>query len=183
MVIAKQSLSRMDTFRIFLLVSMGPIVLRGHVEFNNVHCLVRDRKFMDFEYCYLKSVNRSYKYLSLKTKFFQLPIESCMTKFQLRMRENKRILYNFDIKVDACKFLRDPDKHVLANWVYQTFAPFSNMNHTCPYTQDVVIDRLPVHHVNKLVQTIIPDGRYFMNTTWVTDGITRADVVLYITKA
>jgi len=56
------------------------------------------------------------------------------TKFQLRMRENKRILYNFDIKVDACKFLRDPGKHVLANWVYQTFAPFSNMNHTCPYT-------------------------------------------------
>nr|XP_036669303.1 uncharacterized protein LOC108008220 isoform X2 [Drosophila suzukii] len=134
MVIAKQSLSRMDTFQIFLLVSMGPIVLRGHVEFNNVHCLVRDRKFMDFEYCYLKSVNRSYKYLSLKTKFFQLPIETCVTKFQLRMRDNKRILYNFDIKVDACKFLRDPDKHVLANWVYQTFAPFSNMNHTCPYT-------------------------------------------------
>jgi len=28
MVIAKQSLSRMDTFRIFLLVSMGPIAVR-----------------------------------------------------------------------------------------------------------------------------------------------------------
>jgi len=32
---------------------------------------------MDFEYCYLKSVNRTYKYLSLKTKMFRLPVDNC----------------------------------------------------------------------------------------------------------
>ncbi|KAH8346350.1 hypothetical protein KR084_006394, partial [Drosophila pseudotakahashii] len=153
-----------------------------HMEFNNVICLVRDKKFMDFEYCYLKSINRTYKYLSVKTKLYHLPIETCVTKVQLRMRENRRILYNIDFKVDACKFLRDPDKHMLANWVYQTFAPYSNMNHTCPYEQDIVVDKLPVHHVNRIVQTIIPDGRYFMNTTWITSGIPRAEVLIYLTK-
>ncbi|XP_017070153.1 uncharacterized protein LOC108107246 [Drosophila eugracilis] len=172
----------MNALHIFLWISMGPIALRGHMEFNNVICLVRDRKFMDFEYCHLKSVNRTFKYFSLKTKLFHLPIDNCVTKFQLRKRESRRILYNFDFQVDACQFLRER-KHVLANWAYQTFGPFSNMNHTCPYVNDIVVDKLPVQHVNKLVQTIIPDGRYFMNSTWVVAGIARTDVILYFTKS
>ncbi|XP_033156758.1 uncharacterized protein LOC117138648 [Drosophila mauritiana] len=144
------------------------LCIRGHFEFNNVVCLVRDRMFMDFEYCYLKSVNRTYKYLSLKTR--------------MRMRENRRLLYNFDFKVDSCKFLRDR-KHVVANWVYQTFAPYSNLNHTCPYDHDVVLDKLPVQHLNKLVQSIIPDGRCMMNSTWMVAGIPLTDVILYFTKS
>ncbi|EDX08622.1 uncharacterized protein LOC6736137 [Drosophila simulans] len=167
---------------IFLLISMAPMAIRGHFEFNNVVCLVRDRMFMDFEYCYLKSVNRTYKYLSLKTKVFHLPVDNCETRFQLRMRENRRLLYNFDFKVDSCKFLRDR-KHVVANWVYQTFAPYSNINHTCPYDHDIVLDKLPVQHLNKLVQSIIPDGRYMMNSTWMVAGIPRTDVILYFTKS
>lgn len=63
------------------------------------------------------------------------------TRFQLRMRENRRVLYNFDFKVDSCKFMRDR-KHVIANWVYQTFGPYSNLNHTCPYD---VSERCHVH--------------------------------------
>jgi len=33
-----------------------------------------DKEFADFEYCTLKAVNRSYKYVSTKVKLFQVPI-------------------------------------------------------------------------------------------------------------
>ncbi|EDV57077.2 uncharacterized protein Dere_GG23007 [Drosophila erecta] len=192
----------MSALWIFLLISVGPMAIRGHVEFNNVICNVRDKMFMGFEYCYLKSENRTYKYLSLKTRINHLPLDNCQTRFQLRMRENRRIPYNFDFNVDSCKFMRER-KHVIANWVYQSFAAYSNINHTCPYDvserchvlplnlrlfllhrqHDIVVDKLPVQHMNKMVQSIIPDGRYMMNSTWVIAGIPRTDVLLYFTKS
>ncbi|XP_033253629.1 LOW QUALITY PROTEIN: uncharacterized protein LOC108158021 [Drosophila miranda] len=154
----------------------------GNFEFNNVRCLVRDRVFLDFDYCYLRFVNRTYKYMSLKTKLHKLPITNTVTNFQIRMRENKRILYNFDVRFDACKFLRDRS-NVIVNWIFQTFADFSNFNHTCPYHHDIILDKLPVQHINNIIQTVVPDGRYYLNSTWFIDGIPRADVIIYFTKS
>ncbi|XP_016983842.1 uncharacterized protein LOC108047934 [Drosophila rhopaloa] len=165
-----------------LLISLGPIPIQGDVEFNNVLCLVRDRKFMDFEYCYLKSVNRTYKYLSVKTKFHHFPIDNGEVRFQLTRRENGRVLYKFDFKVDACKFLRDR-QNVVANLAFQTFEHYSNMNHTCPYDHDIIVDKLPVQHVNGVVQAIIPDGRYLSNSTFRVGGIPRLDILVYFSKS
>ncbi|XP_001361210.2 uncharacterized protein [Drosophila pseudoobscura] len=172
----------MNTLRFFILIAIGPIAICGNFEFNNVRCLVRDRLFLDFDYCYLRSVNRTYKYLSLKTKLHKLPITNTVTNAQVRMRENKRILYNFDVRFDACKFLRDRS-NVIVNWLFQTFADFSNINHTCPYHHDIILDKLPVQHINNIIQTVVPDGRYYLNTTWFVDGIPRADVMIYFTKS
>jgi len=44
------------------------------VEFTNVQCETLDKDFSLFEYCYLKSVNRSYKYVSLKVKLLKIPV-------------------------------------------------------------------------------------------------------------
>ncbi|KAH8401826.1 hypothetical protein KR009_008179 [Drosophila setifemur] len=171
----------MNALWIFLLISMGPIASHGYLEFNNVRCIVRDRTFVSFDYCFLKSVNRTYKYFSMKTRILNLPVNNCVTTFQVRLRENKRILYNFDVKLDACKFMRERN-NVLGNYMYQMFAPYSNINHTCPYDHDLFVEKLPVQYVNKLIQTVIPEGRYYLNSTWATEGITRAELLLYITK-
>lgn len=37
-------------------------------------CNSLDKQFSDFEYCYIKWVNRSYKYVSIKAKLFKTPI-------------------------------------------------------------------------------------------------------------
>ncbi|KAH8233125.1 hypothetical protein KR026_004541 [Drosophila bipectinata] len=170
----------MNTQWILLLISIPQI--RGFLEFNNVRCIVRDKKFMEYDHCFLKSVNRTFKYLSLKTKIHRLPIEECVTMVQIRKRENRRILYNFDVKLDGCKFLRDRS-NVVANWLYQIFEPFSNMNHTCPYNHDIILEKVPVQYVNKLIQTVIPDGRFYINSSWIVGGITRTDFLIYFTKS
>ncbi|KAH8327064.1 hypothetical protein KR074_001536 [Drosophila pseudoananassae] len=170
----------MNTQWILLLIWIPQIC--GFLEFNNVRCIARDKKFMEYDYCFLKSVNRTFKYMSLKTRIHRLPIEECVTLFQIRWRENRRILYNFDVKVDGCKFLRDRS-NVMANWLYQIFAPFSNMNHTCPYNHDIILEKVPVQYVNKLIQTVIPDGRFYINSSWIVGGITRTDFLIYFTKS
>ncbi|XP_022223306.2 uncharacterized protein LOC111074715 [Drosophila obscura] len=172
----------MNTLWFLILIAIGPIAIRGHFEFNNVRCLVRDRNFMDFDYCYLRSVNRSYKYLSLKTKMHKLPINTVSVSMQLRLRENKRILYNFDVRFDGCKFMRERN-NVIVNWFYQTYADYSNLNHTCPYNHDIIVDKLPVQHINKMIQNVVPDGRYYFNSTWFMGGVPRCDFTLYFTKS
>ncbi|XP_041565107.1 uncharacterized protein LOC108136678 [Drosophila elegans] len=43
-------------------------------EFTNINYNSLDESFSKFEYCYLKSVNRTYKYMSLKVNPLKLPI-------------------------------------------------------------------------------------------------------------
>lgn len=38
-------------------------------------CVVLDKAYCDFEFCHIKSVNRSYKYVSTKLALLQEPIE------------------------------------------------------------------------------------------------------------
>lgn len=44
-------------------------------EFTNVKCDVLDSEYGEYEYCYLKSVNRTYKYASVKLKVNKFPMK------------------------------------------------------------------------------------------------------------
>jgi len=48
--------------------------IMSKVEFTNLECITHDPDFADFDYCLLKSVNRTYKYLSLKVKLLKKPV-------------------------------------------------------------------------------------------------------------
>lgn len=48
--------------------------ISSKVDFTNLKCTSFDPEFNEFEYCHLKSVNRSFKYLSLKVKLHKIPV-------------------------------------------------------------------------------------------------------------
>ena len=104
------------------------------LEFTNIVCEEKDRKFATFDYCLLKSVNRSYKYLSVKVLLHQSPITNITLGLQFLKRANgyKPFLYN--ISLEACKFLRNPRSNPVAKYMIDMFRTHSNMNHTCPYS-------------------------------------------------
>ncbi|KAH8384245.1 hypothetical protein KR200_009225, partial [Drosophila serrata] len=122
------------------------------VEFTNIKCTSLDPKFLEFQYCYLKSINRSYKYISLKTKLANFPVPKPRVSmllqpvkyfiivpksFQVNIELMKRFsgykpfLYN--VTVDACSFLKNPKSNPIALYLHGFFKNHSNMNHTCPY--------------------------------------------------
>lgn len=116
-------------------------------------CVVLDKAYLDFELCHIKSVNRSYKYVSAKLVLLQEPIEEltvgetsiiyCLMRvlylifclqieFNLLKRENgyKPFLYHFS--VDACKhFVKS--SNLVHRFFAELFRPYTNLNHTCPY--------------------------------------------------
>ncbi|KAH8306190.1 hypothetical protein KR018_003658 [Drosophila ironensis] len=150
-------------------------------EFTNVQCTPLDLKFNDFEYCFLKSFNRSYKYLSLKVKLYQIPITKVKVNFVLLKRFNgyKPFLYN--ITLDACKALKHSKFNPIFGWFHGLFSNHSNMHHTCPYDHDLIVDKLPVDHINEHFTKVLPfpTGDYLFQSEWLAYGLLRSIVKVY----
>ncbi|XP_070138044.1 uncharacterized protein, partial [Drosophila bipectinata] len=147
-------------------------------EFTNIKCNPLDSEFDEFEYCLLKSVNRSYKYFSLKVKLLKIPITKVKVNFALLKKFNgyKPFLYN--ITVDACKTLRNPKSSPIFAYFHDAFKSFSNMNHTCPFDHDIIVDKLTINHVDYQFSTVLPfsKGEYLFHTEWYAYDVNRAIV-------
>ncbi|SPP80843.1 Hypothetical predicted protein [Drosophila guanche] len=112
-------------------------------EFTSIKCTSLDTNFADFEYCYLKSVNRTYKYMSAKVNLFKTPI----TKIK-RFSGYRPFMYN--VTVDACRFLKDTPTNPDAG--------YSNMNNSCPYDHDLLFERISIDFVNQQVTKVTRGG-------------------------
>ncbi|XP_002093725.3 uncharacterized protein LOC6532990 isoform X3 [Drosophila yakuba] len=153
------------------------------VEFTNFKCTSLDPKFAIVEHCYLKSVNRTYKYLALKINLLQKPVTRIKVNGATWKRFNgyKPSLYN--VTIDACKFLKNPKSNPVADYIHRLFRTYSNMNHSCPFNHDVIIDKLPISFVNNQVTAVlpVPPGDYMFQSHWYAYDINRATVQVYLT--
>ncbi|XP_036678587.2 uncharacterized protein [Drosophila suzukii] len=156
--------------------------IMSKVEFTNVECITHDPDFADFDYCLLKSVNRTYKYLSLKVKLLKKPITKIKINVSIFQRLNgyKPFLYN--VTVDACKFYKNQKSNPVAGYIYSLFRSFSNMNHSCPYDHDVMLDKLNTNFLDtKLTEVLpFPHGGYLFHSNWFAYDINRATVNIHI---
>ncbi|XP_041447700.1 uncharacterized protein LOC121403808 [Drosophila obscura] len=150
-------------------------------EFTNIKFTSLDKKFGEVDYFYLKSVNRTYKYLSMKFKLYQLPVNNLKLNLVLMKRFNgyKPFLYN--ITVNACKFFANPKSSPVANFFYESFVTFSNLNHSCPYNHDIIVDKVPVEFINHRFTQILqfPEGDYLFDAYWSSSGSPFAVVKIY----
>ncbi|KPU73991.1 uncharacterized protein Dana_GF27850 [Drosophila ananassae] len=154
------------------------------VEFRNIICTSLDKTFSDFEYCYLKSINRTYKYFSLKVNLFKVPITSVTVNLALYKRFNgyKPFLYN--ITVDACKFYKNKKSFPVALYFYELWREVSNINHSCPYNHDLILEKLTTDKMNHHLTTVLPfpEGDYMVQMHWYAYGINRATFQIFLSK-
>ncbi|XP_023032267.2 uncharacterized protein LOC111518784 [Drosophila willistoni] len=159
--------------------------ITARVEFTNLKCVSLDKTFSDFEYCQIKAVNRSYKYFELKIQLFKVPVSNVTVNVALMKRLNgyKPFLYN--VTFDACKFIKSTNKNPVINYFYGFLSKHSNINHTCPFNNDLLVDKVSIEFVNYQVVKVLPfpEGDYAVFTNWYAYDINRADVRLYLTLA
>ncbi|KAH8384258.1 hypothetical protein KR200_010482, partial [Drosophila serrata] len=153
------------------------------VELTNIKCTSLDKDFADFEYCFLKSVNRSYKYFSIKTKLFKIPITKVKVNFEMLQRFNGYKPWLYNVTVDACRFLKNPKSNPFVDFIYGFFINYSNINHTCPFDHDLIVDKVPISFMDyRLTHVLpVPTGNYLVKSNWMAYGINRAKMNLYFT--
>ncbi|CAD7015132.1 uncharacterized protein LOC101449855 [Ceratitis capitata] len=153
------------------------------VDFTNIKCDAVDKAYNSVKYCYIKAVNRTYKYFSASNHFhFKEPITNISVGVAFLKRANgyKPFLYN--VTVDGCKFLRIGGNPLL-RFMHGIFHKYSNINHTCPYTHDIEVNELPVSHADNIFSKVLPfpKGDYQVVTSWYTYNTLRTVVKLYYT--
>ncbi|XP_046865486.1 uncharacterized protein LOC124459818 [Drosophila willistoni] len=171
------------SFQVFLLIFFAFVLtkINGKFEFTNLKCTSLDKQFVEFESCYLKSINRTYKFLTIKAKLLKLPLENLTIHVEVLKRLNgyKPFLYNF--KVDACRFLSS-QRNSVTQYFYDFFASYSNMTHRCPYNHDLTVEKLPISHMNHMVTNVlpVPEGNYLVHSVWTVNGKKRCDIKVYV---
>ncbi|XP_043649712.1 uncharacterized protein LOC122617790 isoform X2 [Drosophila teissieri] len=136
------------------------------VEFTNVQCESLDKDFVLFEYCFLKSVNRSFKYVSVKGKLLQIPITKVKLQITLYKRVNSYMPFLYNITFDGCRFLKSTNPNPITLFFLQ---------------HDLVLDKMPYHSVNNKFTKILPfpEGNYMLEMHWIAYDIDRAVTKFY----
>nr|XP_017004648.1 uncharacterized protein LOC108062462 [Drosophila takahashii] len=159
------------------MVAFNNVVLQtsSKWEFTNCKCNSTDISFGDFAYCYLKSVNRTYKYLSAKylLKKIATDVKVNLILYK-RFNGYKPFLYN--VTADACKFLKSPNSYPVQKYFYTFITSCSNLNHSCPYDHDIIFDKITADIVNQQVTKILPfpKGDYLLEINYFAYNIHRA---------
>ncbi|XP_017037354.1 uncharacterized protein [Drosophila kikkawai] len=150
-------------------------------EFTNVKCTSLDPKFDKFEYCYLKSVNRSYKYVSIKVNLLKTPVTKVKVIGVLFKRFNGNRPFMYNMSIDACRFLRNPQAYPIAKFFFEFLKYHSNINHSCPFDHPLILDKLPASFVNNQFTKDLPfpGGDYLFESHWIAYDVDRAVVKFY----
>ncbi|KAH8355569.1 hypothetical protein KR200_005821, partial [Drosophila serrata] len=170
------------------------------IEFTNFKCTTYDKKFGEYEYCYIKSINRSYKYISGKFNVYQLPVTKIKVNLALwkRLTGYKPFLYN--ITFETCAFLRNPKSNPVANFIYGTIREYTNLNHSCPlfvsalnlflffilvrvtfFKHGVTLEKLSTDFVNHRFTRVLPfpPGEYLIKVHWLIGNFLTASAEVY----
>ncbi|XP_070073835.1 uncharacterized protein [Drosophila takahashii] len=157
-------------------------VKMNKLKWTNIKCSSMDESFCVMEYCYIKPINRTYKYISIKAKLLKTPVTKIKLNFAMYKRVNGYLPFLYNITVDSCRFLKNTTSQPIAKFFYELFKSHSNMNHTCPYDHDIIIDKLSTSYLNyKLTEVLpVPEGQYLVQTNWYAYDILRVSVGFYI---
>ncbi|KRK05240.1 LOW QUALITY PROTEIN: uncharacterized protein Dyak_GE28327 [Drosophila yakuba] len=168
----------MRVFFLILIIFGYFVTVFNHVTFTNLKCETRDEKFCNFQKCFIKAVNRTLKYIDIRVILYQ-KANNVTTKKKL-MRHNHNLYHKpffLDITFDVCKILKNPQQSVVKN-MYEIYKNSSNINHTCQYENDIIVDHV---WTGKLESDIVKyifmiDGDY---TKWSVYNVGRAFINIY----
>ncbi|XP_069963671.1 uncharacterized protein [Bactrocera oleae] len=115
--------------------------VQSTLRIKNVRCHSANTSVIRFEYCKLNAVRRDFKDVSLKMFVVNKPIRKSVITIQFLKRSNGYKPFMADLKLDACSYMKKRNNFIL-NTLMEVWGTYSNMNHTCPYDHDLIVEKL-----------------------------------------
>ncbi|ALC43930.1 CG33463, partial [Drosophila busckii] len=151
--------------------------------FTNLKCIVLHRNFAEINYCRIKAVNRTHKYFEGSLRLKQKPVDNVTVRIQLMRREHSFGYkpYFLDYVLDGCKFLRNRKDWYASN-VFELLKGHTNVNHTCPFNHDILVNRIYSGNIEAgfLKYMPIPTGEYAVYNKFSTNFIEQVILNVYV---
>ncbi|XP_059217518.1 uncharacterized protein LOC131994706 [Stomoxys calcitrans] len=135
--------------------------------------------FSGFKKCYLKDLGNDVVSLHIHVELHQLPINNITTNGQLFHQGNIFRPYMYNTTVNLCEFFQYPKRQMFWKIIFDNFImPFSNINHTCPYDHDIIMDNATLKaEAFRLIP--FPNNDYMVQLKFAAYNVYRASVKIY----
>ncbi|XP_016990156.1 uncharacterized protein LOC108052296 [Drosophila rhopaloa] len=160
---------------------LAPILVNGAFQLQKVICESSNTSISEFTRCEMKIVRRGVAAFFMVWKLYKVPIDNVEINVALYKKSNGYRPFLFNQTLDYCYYMRNPKAHPLIYTMHKVFLPSSNMNHSCPYDHDLIINNF-VYNKNDLKDLPVPNGDYMIKVQVATDKEYRVFVRIYATK-
>ncbi|KNC21926.1 hypothetical protein FF38_12130 [Lucilia cuprina] len=123
-----------------LVLFLPPVLLFS--KFTNLHCEDHDLKFSRFEKCKLVVLRRGLVVMNIHVSLYQTPVTNISINVGLYKRANGYRPFLWNISQDACLFFARQNRFPVLKFMLDLITEHSNINHTCPYNNDVIVKDL-----------------------------------------
>ncbi|XP_067627770.1 uncharacterized protein [Eurosta solidaginis] len=163
----------LSSMQIWSCITLTLILFRGYTncdsfcKFTNIRCHSYDETKIFYKACHLIPERGEDGYATIHAVMREEAREANISIRLLRRANGwKPFLYN--VNIDGCKFMRNPKANSVVSFFYSILKEFSNINHTCPYNQDLIVNKF--HLTKDLVKLPFPIGEYALDTVWRVNG-------------
>ncbi|XP_058978967.1 uncharacterized protein LOC101900992 isoform X2 [Musca domestica] len=146
-----------------------------------VECKEFDKAFASITKCYLKALSRYKSAFSLYVALHQVPVDNVTFNAALfRKGNNGYCPFMYNHTVDFCRFYKNPNRFMFWKIVFfNIVAPASNINHTCPYDHDIILEKLVLDsEMFKLIP--FPADEYMVRVKIAAYNHYKAEIRAYI---
>ncbi|KAH8408421.1 hypothetical protein KR215_005313, partial [Drosophila sulfurigaster] len=152
-----------------------------HVTFTNLKCGYKNKSIGQFHHCHIKAVNRTHKYVSLYGRHNMRNINNATMNIKVLRFNHGYKPFFFDITFDACKYMKTQNDPIV-NLFFNSFKHASNLNHTCPFNHDIIVDKLWTgnHEVDFLKYLPVPNGDYMLPFTVYSNNLELITIQVFV---
>ncbi|XP_058986214.1 uncharacterized protein LOC109612852 [Musca domestica] len=149
------------------------------LRFTNVKCEDLRPDFSQFKKCRLAVVKRDVISLNLEVKLLQVPVGNVTVNLSFYKKLNGYRPFLYNITHDFCWFMENRKRIMLAKIILDLFLKKSNINHTCPFDHNIIVDNVILHESQfKLLP--FPRGDYMMQVKVAAYNDWKAVVKMYL---
>ncbi|XP_075150400.1 uncharacterized protein LOC142224506 [Haematobia irritans] len=165
---------------ILIMISMNPT--KSWVRFTNYKCNTFDPSFVTFEKCELKVIGRGIIALNTHIKLHKVPMTNITVSLSSFKKGNGYRPFLYNISVDLCKLMRNPKRYPIFKLYMDAIKPFSNINHSCPFTHDLVVKNM-VMSDEMLKYVPVPAGEYMIKIAIAVNKERKCETATYMASS
>ncbi|KNC27752.1 hypothetical protein FF38_03126 [Lucilia cuprina] len=145
-------------------------------------CVEFDKSFATIPECELKLVRRGVVAFNLNVTLHQVPVNNVSVNFELLKKSSGYRPFLYNASADFCQVMRHrkKNKYSFIGVVISLMSKDTNINHTCPYDDDIIVRGLVLK--NEMFKLLpLPSGDYLVNIRVAAYNHWKARVSVYFT--
>ncbi|ALC42382.1 CG33679, partial [Drosophila busckii] len=165
--------------RIAFLGALALSLCAAYTRHTNIKCEVLNKTMGEIPVCKLKVLGRGKIGANVQVKMYNPPAYNITLNFSIWRKLNGYHPFLFNITVDFCHYMKHPNPMQVFYYFHRAFMPYSNMNHTCPYDHDVIINNFVLAD-DMFDKVPVPKGSYMFNLRISANSIWAAQINAYL---